>query len=66
MLHESNLEEKICVTDVDINFEGIYEKDHTSQKYIEDIKQANALLIPDEGFRDRKGLFFPECTSEFY
>lgn len=66
MLHESNLEEKICVTDADINFEGIYEKDYTPQKYIEDIKKANVLLIPDERFRDRKGLFFPECTSEFY
>ena len=28
MLHESELEKKIQVTDVDINFESIYEKDY--------------------------------------
>ena len=28
MLHESDLEQKINVTDVDINFESIYEKDY--------------------------------------
>lgn len=66
MLHESDLEQKINVTDVDINFESIYEKDYIPQKYIEEIKQANVLIIPNEGFRDKKGLFFPECTSEFY
>lgn len=66
MLHESDLEQKINVTDVDINFESIYEKDYIPKKYIEDIKQANVLIIPNEGFRDKKGLFFPECTSELY
>lgn len=66
MLHESDLKQKINVTDADINFESIYEKDYIPQKYIEDIKQANVLIIPNEGFRDKKGLFFPECTSEFY
>ena len=66
MLHESDLEQKINVTDVDINFESISEKDYIPQKYIAEIKQANVLIIPNEGFRDKKGLFFPECTSEFY
>ena len=28
MLHESELEKEIQVTDVDINFESIYEKDY--------------------------------------
>lgn len=28
MLHESDLEQKINVTDADINFESIYEKDY--------------------------------------
>ena len=47
MLHESDLEQKINVTDADINFESIYEKDYIPQKYIEDIKQANVLIIPN-------------------
>ena len=34
MLHESDLEQKINVTDADINFESIYEKDYIPQKYI--------------------------------
>ena len=54
MLHESDLEQKINVTDVDINFESIYEKDYIPQKYIEEIKQANVLIIPNEGFRLKK------------
>lgn len=66
MLHESDLEQKLTVTDVDTNFESIYEKDYIPQKYIEDIKQANVLIIPNEGFRNKKGVFFPECTSDFY
>lgn len=64
--HESDLEKEIRVTDVDINFKSIYEKDYIPKKYIEDIKQANILIIPNDGFREKKGLFFPECTSEFY
>lgn len=66
MLHESDLEQKLTVTDVDTNFESIYEKDYIPQKYIEDIKQANVLIIPNEGFRNKKGVFFPEGTSDFY
>lgn len=66
MLHESDLKQKINITDVGINFESIYRKNYIPQKYIEDIKCANVLIIPNEGFRDKEGLFFPECTSEFY
>lgn len=65
MLHESDLEQKINVTDADINFESIYEKDYIPQKYIEDIKQANVLIIPNEGFRDKKGLFFLNVHPNF-
>lgn len=66
MLHESDLEKDIKITDTDINFETLLQKEYIPQKYIEDIKKANVLIIPNEGFRDNDGCFFPECTSEFY
>lgn len=66
MLHESDSEQKVRIIDVDVNFESVYAKDYTPQKYMDDIKEANVLIIPNEGFRERTGYFFPECTSEFY
>ncbi|MEY8532722.1 hypothetical protein AALH30_04185 [Blautia pseudococcoides] len=66
MLHESNLEKDINITDTDITFETILQEKYIPQKYIGDIKKANVLIIPNEGFRDNEGYFFPECTSEFY
>lgn len=66
MFHESDLEKDIKITDTDITFETILQKKYIPQKYIDDIKKANVLIIPNEGFRDKEGYFFPECTSEFY
>lgn len=66
MLHESNVEKELKITDTDVNFEVIYDKEYIPQKYLDSIKNANVLLIPHEGFRDKKGYYFPECTSEFY
>lgn len=66
MMHESELKNDINISDTDINFETILEKEYIPQKYLDDIKGANVLIIPNEGFRGKKGFFFPECTSEFY
>lgn len=66
MLHENDLERDIKIRDTDISFRTILQKEYIPQQYINDIKKANVLIIPTEGFRDKEGLFFPECTSEFY
>jgi len=67
LLHESDLENNIKITDTDINFEIIYNKNYIPQQYINEIKKANVLIIPSEGFRDDNDIcYFPECTSEFY
>ena len=67
VLHESDLENNIKITDTDINFEIIYNKNYIPQQYINEIKKANVLIIPSEGFRDDNDIcYFPECTSEFY
>lgn len=54
------------ITATDITFEKIFNKPYIPQKYINDIKQANLLIIPDENYSGEKALIFPETTSEFF
>lgn len=54
------------VSDTDITFEEIYRKPYIPMEYIDDIKKANLLIIPNEGFRDEGDLLFPETTREFF
>lgn len=56
----------INVSDSEITFDKIYEKDYVPKEYIEDIKRANLLLIPNEHFYDDGSVLFPETTHEFY
>ena len=65
MQHESDIEKMIDVVDTELSFESIYNKNYMPKEYEEEIKAANILLIPRENFRDKQGLFFPECTDEF-
>ena len=53
------------VSDTDITFEEIYKKPSVPVEYMDDIKKANLLLIPNEGFRDEGDVLFPETTREF-
>ncbi len=54
------------VFDTDITFEEIYKKPYVPEEFIDDIKKANLLIIPNEGFRDEGDLLFPETTREFF
>ena len=54
------------VSDTDVTFEGIYQKPYVPAEYIDDIKKANLLIIPNEGFRDESDVLFPETTREFF
>ena len=65
MTHEID-EKKLEISDTDITFEKIYNKDYVPTEYIDDIKKANILLIPDENFRDEGDILFPETTREFF
>ena len=56
----------IKVLDTDITFEKIYEKDYVPVEYLDDIKKANLLIIPNENFRDIGDILFPETTREFF
>ena len=54
------------VSDTDITFEEIYKKPYVPTEYMSEIKSANLLIIPHEGFRDEGDLLFPETTREFF
>lgn len=54
------------VSDTDITFEEIYQKPYVPTEYMDDIKKANLLIIPNEGFRDEGDVLFPETTREFF
>lgn len=64
MKHESDIEKMIGVVDTELSFASIYEKEYMPKEYEKEIRSANILLIPNENFRDKQGLFFPECTDE--
>lgn len=65
MKHES-FEKVLKICDADITFEQIYEKDYVPAEYMDDIKRANLLIIPNESFREEGDVLFPETTREFF
>lgn len=56
----------LVIVDTDISFNSIYKKGYVPQDYIEEIKRANFLIIPEEKFREEEILLFPETTREFF
>ncbi len=64
MEHEFN-GKLIKIEDTDISFEKMYNKEYIPEEYKEDIKKANLLVIPNEDFREKGDLLFPETTLEF-
>lgn len=67
MIHESDEVSKLEIEDVTVTFKDIYEKPYFPQEHADEIRQANALIIPyDEGFRDSETPLFPEQSGEFY
>ncbi|MFD0672651.1 hypothetical protein [Cohnella sp. GCM10027633] len=67
MIHESKEVSKVEINDVNITFQDVFEKPYFPKEYTEEMKNANALILPyDEGFRDHEHPLFPEQTGEFY
>lgn len=64
MQHES-FDKVLKISDTDITFEQIYGKDYIPAEYLDDIKKANLLIIPNESFRDEGDILFPETTRDF-
>lgn len=65
MQHES-FDNILKISDTDITFEQIYGKDYVPAEYLDEIKKANLLIIPNESFRDEGDVLFPETTREFF
>lgn len=66
MIHESNRVNDLVITESKMNFQGIYSKPYFPKDLEQDLKNANLLLLPYEGFKTTTGPVFPEQTMEFY
>ena len=65
MLHEV-LGKNINVEDCEEDFSTIYEKGYFPKELMDEIKEANVLLIPNYIIKDKKEAYvFPENTQEF-
>lgn len=65
MKHESYENSKVEIND-GLLFSEIYEKPYIPMELLSQIKEADILLLPYEGFRDRADYLFPEETSKVY
>lgn len=65
MQHEI-YEKTLEISDTDITFDQIYTREYVPCEYLEDIKRANLLIIPEEGYESEGTVLFPETTREFF
>lgn len=65
MTHEINYK-KVQIIDSDLTFEKIYEKKYIPSEYLDEIKKANLLIVPNENFRKKGDVLFTETTREFF
>lgn len=65
MQHEI-FKKSLLITDAEDTFEDIYQKEYIPAEYIDDIKKANCLFIPDENFRGEGETLFPETTRQLF
>ncbi|MED4785394.1 hypothetical protein P9654_12150 [Bacillus atrophaeus] len=66
MIHESDKVNQIVITESNINFETIHSKQYYPKEYDSEVKKANLLLLPYEGFNASTRNVFPEETMQFY
>ncbi|MEC2744709.1 hypothetical protein P9Z56_29175 [Bacillus cereus] len=66
MKHESNKVNELIITDSNLTFKEIYAKSYFPKELEEDVKKANFLLIPYDGFKSLNAPVFPEDTMKFY
>ncbi|EPZ46363.1 hypothetical protein [Alicyclobacillus acidoterrestris] len=66
MIHESNEKSKVEIHEISTTFNEIYRKPYFPLELEEEIKKANALIIPYETFRDMDKVVFPEGTRDFF
>lgn len=65
MKHWISDNDTLNIQESDLTFDTVYSKEYIPKEFLDEIKNASMLLVPDEMFRERSGCFFPECTEEF-
>ncbi len=66
MKHETSGNTKYSITETEVTFTNVLNKEYVPVHLKEDLKKASALIIPNEGFKDVKKPLFPEGTLDFY
>ena len=66
MLHESKKTNTLTVRESGITFDEVHAKPYISDDIKADVMNANALLLPNENFREGFDLLFPEYTTDFF
>lgn len=65
MLHESKKNKYTNCPGVWDNIDEVHAKPYISDDIKADVMNANALLLPNENFREGFDLLFPEYTTRF-
>lgn len=65
-MHHESKNKKISISKSDLTFEKVYEKDYIPKEYLEEIKKANFLIIPNESIYEQSDILFPETTRDFF
>jgi len=66
MTDQKSDEPYVKIEDSKEDLEFWINKDFIDEKLREKLKTSNALILPDEGFRDRKDIHFPVGTTELF
>ncbi len=66
MEHETDRIDDVVITDSSENFDTWINREYISERLKSDLKKANILLVPTEGFRDKNILVFPVRTEELF
>lgn len=65
VIHETHERAKLEIQEVPVTFDEIYKKPYFPMEYGDEIKRADALLIPYDSFGDVQ-IVFPEGTRDFF
>ena len=66
MKHGTDRIDDVVITDSSENFDTWINREYISEELKSDLKKANILLVPTEGFRDKNIPVFPVKTEELF
>lgn len=66
MKHETDKLDDVLITDSSENFDTWINRKYISEELKNNLKKANILLVPNEGFRDKNIPVFPVKSEELF